>query len=94
MFKVKGLEKRLMSDIYSIEKDIETTPEKNERNLLIEMERTFEGTEKNALTSPSPQNVYEKLHTEIKQFKSGISKIMKEMQPVKNLIIQKITELI
>lgn len=93
LVQVQNVENSMQKNVPALESAINAASGKVERNLLIDMERTFEGG-RNHLTSPNAQSVYDKLHSEIKQFKSGIGEIMKEMQPVKNLIIQKITQLI
>ena len=69
--------------------------QKVDQNLLIEMERLFESNDNDE--SPlikSVSQVQNQLDKEIKQFRSGITDIMREMQPVKNQIIKKISQLI
>jgi DNA polymerase sigma len=68
--------------------------EKQERNLLVDMERLFETEDKHSPVIESVDQINLKLHQEIKHFRSGVADIMHEMQPVKNLIVQKISSLI
>ena len=44
--------------------------------------------------SQYPQQVFNKLHDEILMFSEGVKSIMEEIEPIKNLIIEKISDFI
>ena len=79
----------------SLNRSMQSRQEHSSRNLLIEMEKLFEceGTDRQPLFKSVTQ-IQNKLHQEIQQFQSGVHDIMREMQPVKKQIIEKISQLI
>ena len=67
-------------------------------NLLIDMESTYgdDATLKHSeqMYSRYPQQVYNKLHDEILLFEESVKSIMNEMDPIKTIIIEKISSFI
>ena len=64
-------------------------------NLLIDMEDAF-GEESQMHTGPTsryPQQVFNKLHDEVILFEESVKSIMNEIEPIKTIIIDKISNI-
>ena len=63
-------------------------------NLFIDMERQYDMEENDFDMSNAAQKVFNKLHDEIILFNAGVKSIMDEIDPIKHVIIQKLSSLI
>ena len=66
-------------------------------NLLVDMEEAYgdENTDGQLSTNPRfPQQVFNKLHDEVILFEESVKSIMSEIDPIKNMIINKVSSFI
>ena len=63
-------------------------------NLFIDMEWQYDIDEHNYDMSNAAQKVFNKLHDEIILFNAGVKSIMDEIDPIKHVIIEKLSSLI